>query len=206
MLRTCVSVLARKSYLAAVAALCLVAPARAATVSGGTEEIEATAATNDVFGKVDGWFGGNLFSQGPQTVQYTLLGYEAGYINAFTVGSTLVFTGGGGFSTSQIVSPLIFSANGVVNFSFSANGGVSSVFDGSNVSLATLSNPATPPGLPNFFIWLLISRAIWVRPAAIPELSLWTMAAGAFTQTPTTTTWSSSPSLLRRSLNPRPGR
>ena len=131
--------------------------------------------------QLDGWFGGNLFSQGPQTVQYTLLGYEAGYINAFTVGSTLLFTGGGGFSTSQIV-PLNFFSEWSSKLLVSANGGVSSVFDGSNVSLATLSNPATPPGLPNSLFRFMIPRAIWVSTSGLRSSSLWTMAAGAFTQ------------------------
>jgi hypothetical protein len=154
MLRACVAAFTRKSFLAAVATACILAPGHAATVvSGSPLTADATgAATNDVFGSVLGYFGGSLFSSGPQTVQYTLLGYEAGYTNTFSVGGTLVFTGGGGSSTSQVVSPLIFPTNGLVNFSFSANGGTSSVFNGSNVSLGTLNNPATPPGLPNFFI------------------------------------------------------
>jgi hypothetical protein len=141
----------RAALLAAIAAICIGAPANAATVVGGTAGSDAVgAAANDVFGTVLGYFGGSLYSTGSQTVQYTLLGYEAGYINSFFAGNTLgpaglVFTGGGGSSVTPVSSPLIFSANGLVTFFFAANqswGG----------TVANGSNPSVPSNSPNFFI------------------------------------------------------
>ena len=91
-----------------------------------------------------------LFSSGAQNVQYTLLGYEAGYHNTFSAGNFgaipgMVFSGGGGLSLVPQVAPAIFSANGLVDFSFGANlPGVSSVANG--------SNPSPPTNQPNFFI------------------------------------------------------
>ena len=122
MLRTIpvASIRTRTALLAAIAALCLAAPADAATVVGGTMGSDAVGAeVNDVFGSVPGYFGGRLVSSGAQTVQYTLLGYEAGYHNTFSAGNFgaipgVVFSGGGGLSTIPLVSALIFSANGLV--------------------------------------------------------------------------------------------
>lgn len=153
MLRTCLTVLgvSRTMMMAAVATACLAAPACAATVVGGTAGTDATGvALNDVFGSVQGYFGGNLFSSGAETVQYTLLGYEAGYINTFYAGnasapSSLLFTGGGGYSVTPQASPAIFVANGLVNFSFAAN----QTWGG---TVANGANPPVPTDSPNFFI------------------------------------------------------
>lgn len=143
-----------KVLVAVVLGMGLLGPANAGTVTaaGGTTGLEATgSASNDVFGSVNGHFGANLFATGPGTIQFTLLGYEAGYHNKFLAGSSagpasLVFSGGGGTVTGPIGTlSSIFSASGLINFSFRANQPWGSF-------VTNGSNPQSPTNSPNFFV------------------------------------------------------
>lgn len=144
----------RTMLLAATASMSLLGPASADTITatGGTIGLEATgSASNDVFGSVNGHFGTNLFATGPGTIQFTLLGYEAGYHNTFLAGdsggpASLTFSGGGGTVPGPIGTlSSIFLANGLINFSFGANQPWGSF-------LADGSNPQAPSNSPNFFV------------------------------------------------------
>ncbi len=145
---------ARTMLLAAVASMGLLGSAGAGTITaiGGTTGLEATgSASNDVFGTVNGHFGTSLFATGPGTIQFTLIGYEAGYHNTFLAGNSasgasLVFSGGGGTVPGPIGTlSSIFLADGLINFSFGANQpGGPFVADG--------SNPSAPNNSPNFFV------------------------------------------------------
>ena len=121
----------RNLLLTAVAAAGLMTSANAApliSVIGGTqtsEPLPVGAHTNDVFGNgIQGYFGGTLVANGPLKIEFTLLGYEAGYINTFTANG-ITLTGGGGTAGSLgsnlgTIAPFVVGA-GALSFLFSAN-------------------------------------------------------------------------------------
>jgi hypothetical protein len=140
--------------LAAVTAAGLMGSAKAGTllISGGVTGFEPLgSATNDVIaGTTLGYLGSNLIATGPGTIQFTFIGYEAGFHNSFLAGdsggsASLLFQTLGGTVPGPIgaTSPL-FLADGTLNFAFGANQTTSSVANGSN----------DMPGSnqPNFFI------------------------------------------------------
>ena len=134
----------RRIGLALTATIALMGPASASTVTavGGTTGIDATgAAGNDVIGSVFGYFGAQLFADGPLKVEYTYLGKEAGDTNAFLVLGNLQFstaTSNYGDTASETLS-----LAGLLNFAFGANQSTASVTNGSNPSAS---------GVPNFFV------------------------------------------------------
>lgn len=145
---------ARTVLLVAAASVGLLGSASAGTITatGGTIGVDATgSASNDVFGSVNGHFGADLFATGPGTIQFTLLGYEAGYHNTFLAGngagpSIPTFTGGGGIAPGPIGTlSSIFLANGLINFAFGAN-------QPWGPFVVNGSNPASPTNSPNFFV------------------------------------------------------
>jgi hypothetical protein len=134
----------RRIGLAVAATIALMGPVNASTVTaiGGSTGTEATgAASNDVIGSVFGYFGAQLFADGPVKVEYTYLGKEAGDTNSFLVLGNLQF--------STAVSDYGDTAGenvalaGLLKFAFGANQNTPSVTNGSNPSA---------PGVPNFFI------------------------------------------------------
>ena len=134
----------RKIALTVTATVALMGSAHASTVTaiGGTTGTEATgAASNDVIGSVFGYFGAQLFADGPLKVEYTYLGKEAGDTNSFLVLGNLQFstaTSNYGDTASEIVS-----LAGLLNFAFGANQTTPTVINGSNSSTTNA---------PNFFV------------------------------------------------------
>jgi PEP-CTERM motif-containing protein len=135
----------RRIGLAAIVTVGLMGSVNASTVTatGGTEGTVATgAAGNDVIGSVFGYFGAQLFANGPLKVEYTYLGKEAGDTNSFLVLGNLQFsTAGSGWGDTASET---LSLAGLLNFAFGANQATPTVTNG--------SNPAGGTGVPNFFI------------------------------------------------------
>jgi hypothetical protein len=136
--------LLRRIGFALTATIALMGSVQASIVTtvGGSTGTEATgAATNDVIGSVFGYFGAQLFADGPLKVEYTYLGKEAGDTNSFLVLGNLQFstaTSNYGDTASEIVS-----VPGLLNFAFGANQNTPSVINGFNPGAS---------GVPNFFI------------------------------------------------------
>lgn len=134
----------RRIGFAVAAMIALTGSAHASTVTaiGGSTGFEATgAAGNDVIGSVFGYFGAQLFADGPLKVEYTYLGKEAGDTNSFLVLGNLQFSTASsdyGDTASQTVS-----LAGLLNFAFGANQTTPTVING--------FNPSASSG-PNFFI------------------------------------------------------
>jgi hypothetical protein len=145
---------------AAVMAVCMFAggAASAATLNlvGGTAGwTPAGKAKNDAvqplgFGKtLQGYYGAQVYLNGPAKLTFTLLGYEAGYTNKIVSGAQSM-TGGGGtkFDPKGLGSFLMTqSGAGLVDFGFWTSGGKLSVQNGKNPD-NTLGKPF--PGV-NFF-------------------------------------------------------
>lgn len=111
------------------------------TVGGSTGTVATGSAGNDVIGSVFGYFGSQLFADGPLRVEYTYLGKEAGDTNSFLVLGNLQFstaTSNYGDTANELVL-----APGLLNFAFGANQNTPSVING--------FNPGTS-GVPNFFV------------------------------------------------------
>jgi hypothetical protein len=100
---------------AAVAALGVIGSAKASTV--GTEPIGL--ATNDIVGPQTGYFGANLYASGALTIEYTYLGKEAGFDNAFLVLGNTKFDTNTTSPGSTAFETL--AAAGQLNFSFNTN-------------------------------------------------------------------------------------
>ena len=65
--------------------------ARAGTIEifGGAPGSEPLgSATNDIIGAQLGYLASNLTATGPGTIQFTFIGYEAGYQNSFLAGDS----------------------------------------------------------------------------------------------------------------------
>lgn len=134
----------RRIGLVAAATIALMGPVKASTVTaiGGSTGIEATgAAGNEVIGSVFGYFGAQLFADGPLKVEYTYLGKEAGDTNSFLVLGNLQFSTAVSDYGDTVSETL--SLAGLLNFAFGANQTTPSVTNGSNPSASTG---------PNFFI------------------------------------------------------
>ena len=134
----------RRIGIAVAATIALMGPVHASTVTaiGGSTGIEATgAAGNDVIGSVFGYFGAQLFADGPVKVEYTYLGKEAGDTNSFLVLGNLQFSTAVSNYGDTVGETL--SLAGLLNFAFGANQATPSVTNG--------SNPSTS-GVPNFFV------------------------------------------------------
>ena len=123
----------------------LMGPVNASTVTaiGGSTGTEATgAASNDVIGSVFGYFGAQLFADGPVNVEYTYLGKEAGDTNSFLVlGENLQFSTAVSEYGDTVGENVALA--GLLQFAFGANQNTPSVTNGSNPSAS---------GVPNFFI------------------------------------------------------
>ncbi|MEH2526194.1 MULTISPECIES: PEPxxWA-CTERM sorting domain-containing protein [unclassified Bradyrhizobium] len=135
----------RRLGLAVMVTVGLIGQVNASTVTaiGGSTGTEATgAAGNDVIGSVFGYFGAQLFANGPLKVEYTYLGKEAGDTNAFLVLGNLQFSTAVS-SYGDTVSDTL-SLAGLLNFAFGANQNTPSVTNG--------FNPPAPANAPNFFI------------------------------------------------------
>ena len=133
----------RQMLFAAVAALGVIGSAKASTV--GTEPIGL--ATNDIVGPQTGYFGANLYASGALTIEYTYLGKEAGFDNAFLVLGNTKFDTNTTSPGSTAFETL--AAAGQLNFSFYTNlPAGASVANGSNTDIkADLSYTG-----PNFFV------------------------------------------------------
>jgi PEP-CTERM motif-containing protein len=136
----------RRIGLAATAAIALMGPVHASTVTavGGTTGFVAIdpAAQNEVIGSVFGYFGAQLFANGPLKIEYAYLGKEAGDTNTFLVLGNLRFSTA--ISEYEDKTSETVSLAGLLNFAFGANQATASVSNG--------SNPSAPTGVPNFFI------------------------------------------------------
>jgi hypothetical protein len=134
----------RKIALTVTATIGLMGSVHASTVTaiGGSTGTEATgAAANDVIGSVFGYFGAQLFADGPLKVEYTYLGKEANDTNSFLVLGNLKFstaTSNFGDAASETVS-----LAGLLNFAFGANQATPTVTNGFNSSTTNV---------PNFFV------------------------------------------------------
>lgn len=135
----------RRIGLAVTATIALMGAANASTVTaiGGSTGFDATgAAGNDVIGSVFGYFGAQLFVDGPVKVEYTYLGKEAGDNNVFLVlGQTQFTTNTADYGATAGEN---LAVAGLLNFAFGANQNTPSVVNG--------SNSITPANTPNFFI------------------------------------------------------
>lgn len=72
-----------------------------------------------------GYFGATIFLDGPAKVTATLMGYEAGFNNTFSMGGSTLF-GGGGFAANKdgIASFMLgLVPGGTLDFSFATDGG-----------------------------------------------------------------------------------
>ncbi len=140
----------RRIGFAVAAVIVLMGPARASVVSviGGTTgslPADGTASQNEVIGSVFGYFGAQLYANGPVKVEYAYRGNEAGDTNTFFVLGDLKFTTGAGGSEYDDRASETLALAGLLNFAFGANQNSPSVTNG--------SNPSTPTGsVPNFFI------------------------------------------------------
>jgi len=135
----------RRIGLAVTATIALMGPVRASTVTavGGSTGFEATgSAGNDVIGSVFGYFGAQLFADGPLKVEYTYLGKEAGDTNSFLVLGNLQFSTA--VSSYGDTASETLSLAGLLNFAFGANQSSPTVTNGSNPSVAA--------NTPNFFV------------------------------------------------------
>ena len=135
----------RQIGLAAMVTVGLMGSVNASTVTaiGGTTGTVATgAAGNDVIGSVFGYFGAELFADGPLKVEYTYLGKEAGDTNSFLVLGNLQFSTA--VSDYGDTASETLSLAGLLNFAFGANQATPTVTNG--------SNPAGGTGVPNFFV------------------------------------------------------
>ena len=137
----------RRIGLAVAAVVALMGPAKASIVSvigGSTGSLPAdgTAAQNEVIGSVSGYFGAQLFANGPVKVEYAYLGNEAGNINTFFVLGNLTFSTAS--SQYEDAASATQSLAGLLNFAFGANQNTPSVTNGSNSSGTN--------GVPAFFI------------------------------------------------------
>jgi len=135
----------RQIGLAAMVTVGLMGSVNASTVTaiGGTTGTVATgAAGNDVIGSVFGYFGAELFANGPLKVEYTYLGKEAGDTNSFLVLGNLQFSTA--VSDYGDTASETLSLAGLLNFAFGANQATPTVTNG--------SNPAGGTGVPNFFV------------------------------------------------------
>jgi len=135
----------RQIALAAMVTVGLMGSVNASTVTaiGGTTGTVATgAAGNDVIGSVFGYFGAELFANGPLKVEYTYLGKEAGDTNSFLVLGNLQFSTA--VSDYGDTASETLSLAGLLNFAFGANQATPTVTNG--------SNPAGGTGVPNFFV------------------------------------------------------
>lgn len=131
--------LLRRMGLAVTAAIALMGPAKASTVTadGGTAGFVATNPDNknDIFGSVFGYFGAQLVADGPLKVEYTYLGKEASDTNTFFSLGVLQFS----TATSHVNDTTsAFASAGFLNFAFG--------------TLTNGSNPSAPTNLPSFFI------------------------------------------------------
>jgi hypothetical protein len=137
----------RRIGLAMAAVIVLMGPAKASIVSvvGGTAgslPADGTASQNEVIGSASGYFGAQLFANGPVKVEYTFIENEAGNTNTFFVLNSLKFTTGvtGYGATASETLTLA----GLLHFAFGANQNTPSV--------TNVSNPSALPGTPNFFL------------------------------------------------------
>jgi len=141
----------RRVGLAAATAIALMGPANAAlvsvvggTITTGSLPADGTESQNEVIHSVFGYFGAQLFANGPVKVEYAYLGNEAGDINTFFVLGNLKFTTGINGSEYEDKASETLTLAGLLNFAFGANQNSPSVTNG--------SNPSAPTGVPNFFI------------------------------------------------------
>jgi len=156
-----VSCYTRKLLLAGVTIIGLAAPASAITI--GVEPLGS--ANNDVLGNnIQGYFGANLYATANLTLDYTLVGWEAGFTNTFTAqgssgpAQSLTKTSSGpagslSSPTGPAISNLAVNA-GLLNFFFHTSGGGPDAVNGSNPD-GTLS------GNPNFFVSFFDSSGIF---------------------------------------------
>jgi hypothetical protein len=135
----------RRIGLAVAAMIALTGSVHASTVTaiGGSTGFEATgSAGNEVIGSVFGYFGAQLFADGPLKVEYTYLGKEAGDTNSFLVLGNLQFSTASSVSGDMTSQTVLLA--GLLNFAFGANQTTASVTNGSNSSGSN--------GVPNFFV------------------------------------------------------
>ncbi len=136
----------RRLAFAAVAATALIGPANAFTV--GTEPL---GGVNDVFGPAIGYYGANVYVTGAATIQYTLIGYEAGFTNTFTSGAHSLSGGNGQLGTLSAPIGTSFTQTilgpQLLNFAFTTSGGGAPDVNGSNPDGST-----TSVNVPNFFL------------------------------------------------------
>jgi hypothetical protein len=151
----------RKLLLAVVAVVGLAAPANAFTVT--TEPLGL--ATNDVLGAgINGYFGANLYATANLTLDYTLVGWEAGNVNTFTATGassgpfSLTKTNNG--PTGSLDSPIGPSISGLavnaglLNFLFHTSSGAPDAVNGSNPD-------GTVSTAPNFFVSFFDSSGMY---------------------------------------------
>ena len=190
----------RNLLLTAVAAAGLMTSANAApliSVIGGTQEQagdcpwERTPTMSSATGS-RATFAGRWLRMVLLKIEFTLLGYEAGYINTFTANG-ITLTGGGGTAGSLgsnlgTIAPFVVGA-GALNFLFSAN-----TSNNPNPAVVTdttntlTSNFDVTKNLisnhPNFFIAFFIRTTCWENLSVAPqELLHWTTVARALTVT-----------------------
>lgn len=110
--------------------------------NGSNQFVNAVTSGNEI----EGWYGANIYLTGMADITVDYYGAEAGFVNSFTFGSCAFqhTTGNNTISGSVLQSCTLDDvAAGLLNFSFSINGGLGSVANG--------SNPGNVGTLPNFF-------------------------------------------------------
>jgi hypothetical protein len=118
--------------LAAVSSEALTGSANAALLLSGAPVLNSTNGSNDVIHIQQGYFGGDLTSNGDYSITFTYLGKEAGFSNdfLFSIGNVQVF------NTNSAVAGTSYTASllgpGLVPFEFKTNSGADSVINGSN--------------------------------------------------------------------------
>lgn len=124
------------------------------TIPGAGQTNEALAALG-LGSSLDGYYDADLYLIGEDvTVQATVLGYEAGYLNTFTFGSfNYTSAGGTAFPVGGIASTLQVLSSGLLPFLLKTNIGTAGTGDDLTVTNGT-NNPNTP-GLANFFVSFL---------------------------------------------------
>jgi hypothetical protein len=142
---------ARKA-LATAALLVAAASANAAllTINGGVYDNALNG--NDIagVGAVSGYWGGNLWLNGPGTVAFTYAGSEARWDSNFTSGAGVFFNHG---PTNINDSFSISAGTGYVPFTFNVTG---------NGSVSNGSNSSVTNGAPVFFLSTLQNGQIYI--------------------------------------------
>lgn len=131
--------------LAGTAALGLTFGAAAAQAAPMVGTLPGGASANNQvlapLSKIEGWYGANVYLfGGPVNITATLIGYEAGFTNAFVWNGSTILSGGGGTSGTlgapigtSVVLTNVFP--GLVPFKFDTSGGAAGdVENGANVA------------------------------------------------------------------------